>query len=79
MTGSTQPAIDSLVELWNSDRRARALAMIEGNHALIEQIKAEIARLETPGPTRDLLKHDVISQQLHRVLKAIQAASTTLS
>jgi len=75
VTGSTQPDIDSLVALWNSDRRARALAMTEGNQALIDQIKAEIARLETPGP-RDLLKTDAISQQLHRVLKAIQAATT---
>lgn len=74
MTGSTYTGIDALVLQWNMGRRERAQAMLQGNQALVDQIKAEIARLEAPGP-RDLLKTDAVSQQLYRVLKVIQAAS----
>ena len=74
MTGTTSPDLDSLVLQWNMGRREKALAMLESNQALVDQLKAEIIRLETPG-ARDLLKHDAISQQLHRVLKAIQSQS----
>ena len=76
MTGSTSPGLDSLVLQWNMGRREKALAMLESNQALVDQLKQEIARLETPG-TRDLLKTDTLSQQLHRVLKAIQSATTS--
>jgi len=75
VTGSTSPGLDSLVLQWNMGRREKALAMLESNQALVDQLKQEIARLETPG-TRDLLKTDTLSQQLHRVLKAIQSATT---
>lgn len=74
MTGSTSPELDSLVLQWNMGRREKAEAMLKGNHGLVEALKAEIARLEAPGP-RDLLKTDTLSQQLYRVLRAIQDAT----
>lgn len=75
MTGSSHPDIDAVVAQWNQDRRDRALAALSGNPALVTQIMAEIARLEAAGGPRELLKHDAVSQHLHRVLKALLLAS----
>lgn len=75
MTGSAHPDIDALVTQWNTDKRDRALAAMAGNAALVDQIKAEIARLEAAGGTRKLLVHDEGSRQLHRVLRALLGAN----
>jgi Tfp pilus assembly protein PilN len=76
VTGTTSPDLDSLVLQWNMGRREKALAMLQGHQALMDQLKAEISRLEVTGGRRVLLEHDELSRQLHRVLKAIQAATT---
>lgn len=75
MTRTTSPGLDSLVLQWNMDRRDRALAMLKGSDELLAQLRAEIARLEETGGARELLKTDAISQQLHRILKTIEAAT----
>ena len=77
MTGTTSPDLDSLVLQWNMGRREKALAMLQGHQALMDQLKAEIGRLEDTNGLRRLLEHDEMSRQLHRVLKAIQVASAT--
>jgi Tfp pilus assembly protein PilN len=76
VTGTTSLDLDSLVLQWNMGRREKALAMLQGHQALMDQLKAEISRLEVTGGRRVLLEHDELSRQLHRVLKAIQAATT---
>jgi Tfp pilus assembly protein PilN len=76
VTGTTSLDLDSLVLQWNMGRREKALAMLQGHQALMDQLKAEISRLEATGGRRVLLEHDELSRQLHRVLKAIQAATT---
>ena len=77
MTGTTSPDLDALVAQWNAGRREKALAMLQGHQALMDQLKAEISRLEETGGRRVLLEQDEMSRQLYRVLKAIQVASTT--
>ena len=78
MTGTTSPDLDSLVFRWNMGEREKALAMVQSNQALMDQLKAEIVRLEDTSGQRRLLEHDEISRQLYRVLKAIQAQVPTI-
>lgn len=75
MTGSSHPDIDALLTLWNTNKRDRALALVQGNGALLAQVRAEIARLEESGGKRTLLEMDEVSRQVHRVLKALIAAN----
>lgn len=75
MTGASHPDLDQIVADWNTNRLDRALAAMQGNTALVAQIRAEIARLEETSGPRKLLVHDEGSRQLHRVLKALLAAS----
>lgn len=74
MTGSSHADIDTLVAEWQQNHRDRAVAALKGDAALLAQVKEEIARLETAGP-RNLLVHDEVSRQLHRVLAAMVAAT----
>lgn len=74
MTGSSNADLNALLADWVANRRDRALAAMRGSQALRDQVSAEIARLETPG-RRNLLEQDEVCRQLHRVLKALQAAA----
>jgi hypothetical protein len=74
MTGSSSPGLNALIADWAANRRERAIAAMRGSQALRDQIVSEIDRLEQPG-RRSLLEQDEVCRQLHRILKALQAAA----
>jgi hypothetical protein len=58
VTGSTHPAIDDVVTMWNRGAKDQAVEMVRGDPDLRGRMEAELLRLKTPGPARDLLHAD---------------------
>jgi len=83
MTGSSHPDIDAVVAAWNAtateevpNPRTRVIAQLHGDPALVQRIRAEIARLEdTSGPRSllDPIRPDHVSVMHHRWYSEILA------
>jgi hypothetical protein len=81
VTGSAHPDIDAVVAAWNApaigenaDPHGAVVTQLQGNEALVAQIRIEIARLENTSGPRALLhpnRPDYVSKKLHENLTAI--------
>lgn len=79
MTGSTSPAIDTVVAQWNTGHERRVVDALKNDPQLVAEVRAEITRLETQAPRRYLLhpdRGDAVSKKLYKALTAMIEALT---
>jgi hypothetical protein len=84
VTGSSIPAVDAVVGAWNAkptkdvaDPHAAVVTQLQGDAALVQQIRTEIARLEEANGPRALLhlnRPDYVSKKHHQWLTEILGA-----